>query len=405
MANNAIVNTDPVSTPSTGGSTGVPQGGTPWNTQQYQQLLQNIAANQGWDTNSAKSILDRYQQQFSSTYKNLTGSDPTQDDYNSFWSMLPSSLGQSGFKNTSYSDAGKLITDYIDTNKSSDIQKYQTDQIEKQSQDVINKQTDELTKQLNTEMPDIMAGYNQKGLLNSGAFSKGVADTLAGGASNEAISALSGTVLPSIMSMNPINQNYQSASGQGTANFDLESQLSQQLAKMAQPNTLQQLSSVIGGGLQAGGSIEGGSLAAGGTSAVCLELLKHGLATMEEIDALHWKVLGSMFKRCRALHFYAKNGKKLVKAANDKGLDWNSVKSWFIDYPLHAQTSDEAVIRYSLACKKLASLVAPELWDERIMKPRILDFFIFIIPVLMVPGYRVCYRDLFKRSLINLAEA
>jgi hypothetical protein len=366
---------------------------------EYFDLINQIAPNQGWNQKSATDAVDRYRTQFANTYKNLTGQDPSAQDWSQFYTMLPSSLGQSGFKNTSYSDAGKLIDDYIRTNKSSDIQTYQTDQIEKQSQDVIDKETKKLTEQLNTQMPDIMAGYNQKGLLNSGAFSEGVARTLAGGASNAQISALQGTVLPSIMSMNPINQNYQSASGQGMANFDLESQLAQYLANSSKPNDLQQWAPIIGGAAQGGGA------AASGTSAICIELINRGLTTIDEVDKLHWKVLGSMFKRCRALYFYSKNGKELVKAANEQGFDWSKVKSWFIDYPLQAQTSEESVIRYSLACKKLAMLVKPELWDEKIMRPSFIEFFIYIIPVMMVPGYRMCYRDLFKRSYRNWVEA
>jgi hypothetical protein len=109
--------------------------------------------------------------------------------------------------------------------------------------------------------------------------------------------------------------------------------------------------------------------------------------------------LGSMMTRCRALYHYAKYGKQLVYEANKKGFDWSLGKKWFVDDVMSKKTSEEAVTQYSLACKKLCEIVAPHLWDERVMKSSVWDFFKFIIPVLADFGWFKCYIELFYRTI------
>lgn len=353
---------------------------------------------------------------YANQFKNLTGKDPTGQDITGFFSNMGSQMKDG----TNFADVNSLVNQYISNSAQPQIQQYQTGQMtdalskaQQQSQDLVKQQNQASVDQLTS--PDSMAkieqGYNQQGLLNSGAFSQGLGNTLANAASSNESNALAGVTIPGINNIqnttNAPYQNYLSGlSGgtqqagqnqQNTTNFGMQSQLAQQLQSMMSPSTLQQWAPIIQGAEQGGG-------AATSKSAICLELLRRGLTSWDEVDELHWKVVSSMFTRCRALLFYSQNGDKLVKAANAQGFDWNEAKEWFIDEPLSQTSSIKAVISYSLACKKLALIVAPELWDERVMKGSFLDFFRFIIPVMKVPGYRRCYKDLFKRTFFGLRE-
>lgn len=356
---------------------------------------------------------------FSTQYKNLTGKDPTAQEINSFFTNIAPTLKQGG--SSSYADVNNIIDKYINTQYGSQVKDFQQGQQEnqlaktqQQTQDLIQQQSDQTLKYLAN--PDVMSQleqtYNKNGMLNSGAFSQGLGNTIAQGANQNTSAALGGVTIPQIlneaqtanapyeMMLQNLNPNLQ-ATGKNQTDFNsfqLQSDLAKELTKLQQPTGLQQWMPAIQGGLQGAGS-------AASKSAICLELLRRGLMNKEEYDSLHWKVLSSMFTRCRALLFYSRNGDKLVKAANEQGFNWQEAKSWFVDEPLSKETSKEAVDAYALSCKRLALIVAPELWDERVMKPNFLDFFVYIIPVMMVPGYRRCYKDLFSRTFRSLVEA
>lgn len=354
---------------------------------------------------------------FATQLKNLTGREPTSQDINNYFSNVAPQLN----RNTNSADQNSLINQYLSTQYQPDIQKYQQQQqmdegakIQEQVQGLINKQTGQNVNYLTSpEVSEkIRASYNQGGVLNSGQYNQGIEGMLANAANLNTSNALGSVGIPEFQNMgNTFNAPYQGFLGNlnsntqqagqnqtSTTNFGLQSDLAKQIAGMQQPTNLQQWAPIISGALQGAGS-------AARKSAICLELLRQGLATWDEIDALHWKVLASMFTRCRALLFYSQNGDKLVKEANQRGFDWSEAKEWFIDEPLREKTSIGAVNRYSLACKRLALIVAPDLWDERTLKGSFLDFFRFIIPVMKVPGYRRCYKDLFKRTFLGLREA
>lgn len=407
-------------------------GASPWyidpnnameNNQGYANLINTGVS--GVTAQTDQSKLQGYGQQFASTFKQMTGKDPTADDYNSFYNNIVQNNivgGGKGINGTNYADVQNLINPFLQNTFGSQIQGYQQQQqqqqlqsTEKQAQDLINQQNQATIQNLTSPavMEQFKGGMNQTGMLNSGAFSTQLADRLAQGANANQSAALGSVGLPQIggqaatagqpyqQFMGNMNSNLQNF-GQGATNqydFTQQQGLAQQLQHEMDPSKLQEWSPIISGGLQAAGQ------AAASKSAICEALIREGLATREEYNRLHWKVLPSLFTRCRALHVYAKNGDALVRAAYRKGFDWSKAKTWFIDEPIAAKTATQAIEIYSRSCKKLCALVAPELWDERVLHPKRLDFFKFIVPVLMVPGYRRCYKELFHQHFKGVQYA
>ena len=203
--------------------------GDPLGTKEGTDVWKFIYSN--WhDPGKTDTVMNRYADQFSSTLKNLTGQEPTQQDWSKFWQTLPSALGQPGFSDTSYADSAKILKDYISTEYSDPMQQYTNKKIGEDTQNIINKQTQASIDYLNNPdvMKQIMSGYNRSGMLDSGAFNEGITNTLAGGASQAQINALQGTILPSMMSMQPINAGQSSFSGEPYAQFNLQQQLSVQ---------------------------------------------------------------------------------------------------------------------------------------------------------------------------------
>lgn len=361
---------------------------------------------------------------FANQFKNLTGAGPTAQDITNYFSNIGGIMqgNQGGAAGTNYADTNTIINQYLQNKYQPQIQQNQTQQqntalnnAQQTSQNLINQQTQQTLQNLTSpsSIEQVKAAYNNNGLLNSGAFSEGLGQTLGNAASGNISSALGAVTLPGINNiMGTQNQPYQSFLGNMNSNlqgfgqqqnqfsdFNLQKQLAEQLGEQGQPSTLQQWAPLIQGLTQGGAQL--GSAAIGAKSAICLELLKRKIATQEEVDALHWKIIGSMFTRCRALIFYSKNGDALVRAANATGFDWKKAKEWFIDEPLAEKSSIAAINIYSLSCKRLAMLVAPHLWDENVMRGSFFDFLRFVIPVMRVPGYHRCYKDLLSRFFLS----
>lgn len=310
--------------------------------------------NRYWrDEKRTADIMHRYQNQFQNTMENLTGSGPTREAWQRYWDFLPSALGKGGFE-TSYADAQKILNDYINTEYSPQIKEYQTGVIEKDIQDLINKQTQSSIDYLNNPqvMGSIMAGYNQKGLLDAGAFSEGVANTLAGGANQQQIQALQGTVLPSVMSMNPINAQTQSYSSEPYTMFNMQKLLAQQLANSSKPSDLEKWAPIISGGLQGAGSAYGNS---GGTF-LCTKLMEMNIVTKDELIAVHNKLKRQIKKNPVYYRAYQIIAPMFIKIATKYGFDWKLLRKYLVDDVLNSKTSKEAFERYKFACINLFSI-------------------------------------------------
>jgi hypothetical protein len=148
-----------------------------------------------------------------------------------------------------------------------------------------------------------------------------------------------------------------------------------QAAQVAGPIAAAAAGSYFGG--PAGGAAAGAA-AQKGTSYICLELIRRGLAIESDLDSLHFKIMPAMLKKGRAFWVYAMDAGKLVDAANKKNVDWSKWKTRFLDDVCLAQSPVEAVNLYSLACRDLALECEPSLWDERVLRVGYLDSLPFL---------------------------
>ncbi len=268
--------------------------GTPYsdpNTPWYIDPNNPMQANQGYSdlihtgvsgvtAQTDQSKLQGYGQQFASTFKQLTGQDPTADDFNKFYQNIVQNNivgGGKGITGTNYADVQNLINPYLQNTYGQQIganqQQQQQQQLQtgqQQVQNVINQQDQATVNNLTS--PQVMEQYkeslNGSGLLNSGAFSTGLANNLAQAANQNQSQALGAFSLPQISGqaqtaqapyqqfLGNMDPNLQSF-GQGATNqYDLsqQQQFAQMIQQMMQPSGLQQWAPIISGALQGAGS-------------------------------------------------------------------------------------------------------------------------------------------------------
>lgn len=337
---------------------------------------------------------------FAKQFQNLTGQAPTTDQINDYFTNVAPQLA-----GTNTADQNSLINNFLSTQYQPQIQGYQKQQqtsalndAQTQAQNLIQQQNQSAITNLTdpSNMQKIEGAFNQNGLLNSGAFSQGLADQLSQAANSNISNAIGGITIPGIQGientanapyeqfMNGLQPGLQQAgqNQQSGINFGLQSSLAQQLAQLQQPNTLQQLAPILQGAAQ--GGAQGGAAA---TSYICLELIDRGFATLWDLHLLHYKTMPAVFKKARAFYVYAMNGRQLVEAANKKGVDWKLWLKRFLTDPMLEETSVKAVNCYALAFKDLCMEFAPDLWDERVMREGFLDSLQFIPKLLFYRPY------------------
>ena len=206
---------------------------------------------------------------FAQQFQNLTGKAPTASDISGFLGTVGNQLTPK----TSYADVNSMINQYISNADQPQITQYQQGQqqnalntAQQQAQNLVQQQNQAAVNQLTSPqtMQQIEQGYNQQGLLNSGAFSQGLGNTLANAAASNESNALAGVTIPGINAMqgtsnapynsylSNLNSNLQTSGNQQNAlsNFDMQSQLAQLIANMSKPTGLQQWAPIISGGLQ-----------------------------------------------------------------------------------------------------------------------------------------------------------
>lgn len=342
-------------------------------TQGYQDIISHIGSTgySGGSKQGGVDIANRWADQFSGIFKNLTGQDPTADDYNKFFQNVGQGIIHSpkGFGGSDYNDIQNLTNQYAQNQYGKQIGDYQQQQQQKQfqtGQDQIQKLIDEQNKKTldYLQRPEVTEqfkrSYNQGGMLNSGAFEQGLADRLSGSVLQNQSAALGGFGIPSIQNesntanapyqgfiqnLYPGMQNY----GQGQTSqfgFNQQKQLSGDLANMMQPGNLQQWAPIIQGALQ------GGGLAASGTY-LCTHLKKLGLATKEEIDLVHDKLVNQFFSHPAEMLLYALLAPPFI--ADSDGFDWASLKSRIVDDILSEEDSLTAFNRYRDVCIEIFS--------------------------------------------------
>ena len=181
------------------------------NNQGYAGLINTGVS--GVTAQTDQSKLQGYGNQFASTFKQLTGQDPTADDFNKFYGDIVQNNiigGGKGITGTNYADVQNLISPYLQNQYGSQIQGYQQGQQQKQlqsseqqAQDLVNQQNQATIQNLLSPqvMEQFKTGLNQSGMLNSGAFSTQLADRLAQGANANQSAALGSVGLPQIGGM------------------------------------------------------------------------------------------------------------------------------------------------------------------------------------------------------------
>lgn len=395
----------------------------PNNPMQYNQGYADIF-NKGVSGISAGDLRSRmqgYGTQFSQMFKNMTGQDAGDQDYNNFYQNLVGSQitgGGKGVQGTNYADVQNLLSPYLQNAYGSQIgnfqQQQQQDQLTKgmkSVQDIVDQQNQNTLKNLTS--PQSMAKFNQSmnqnGLLNSGVYSQQLADDLSMGALQNESAGLANFGLPQIQGMagtanapyqqflGNMNGNLQNF-GQGATdqyNFTRQGELAQQLQKMMQPSQMQQFAQLGNMGVGALGSI------ANGTSYVCMELIKRGLATEADLDALHLKIMPALLKKGRAFWTYAMDARALVVIANMYGVDWSQWRTRFLDDMLAARNAIEAVDTYAMACRDLAFAVNAEyLWDARVLRTSYWDSLPFL-PMLFT--YKPFVKALWKVTKLRMS--
>lgn len=303
---------------------------------------------------------------YESLFKNLTGAAPGQSDLSGYFNNVGNILGSGP---TSYADVNSALNTYITNTDQPQIKAYQTQQAtdalntaDTTAQDLINKQNAATVNQLTSPavMQQIEGAYNQNGLLNSGAFSQGLGDTLANAAQGNISSALGSITLPGINNIegiatnpyqnteNNLNSNLQNfGNNQNQYNdFQIQQQLAQQLAQLGQPSTLQKYAPLIQGALQGGGA------AASGNSYLCTHMKKLGLMTQDEVNAVHKKIFPCAFLHPLDLIAYAVVAPTFILVANE-WMDWAALKMRLCDDIIRCKSSREAFRLYKSVCQEI----------------------------------------------------
>lgn len=355
---------------------------------------------------------------FTSLFKNLTGKDASAQDITGYFSTVAPELQSLPGGSGNVQDVHTLINQYLSDQYQPQIQGYQQQQqtnalntAQQSAQDLIGKQNQETIQQLTSpeNVERFKEAYNGSGMLDSGAFSQGVGNTLANAATGNISQALGGITIPGIQNIMgtqnlPYQQFQQDLPGntaafgqqqQSQKNFDQQASLAEQIANLQNPSKLQQWSPIIAGAEQGAGAAGGAA-----TSYVCMELIHRGLADNRDLDLLHIKIMPALFTKARAFWVYALDAGKLVDAANRYGIDWSLWRARFLDNVLAEADAISAVNVYALACRDLAMECDESLWDERVLRSGFWDSMKFI-PRLFI--YKPFLKAFFKVLRIKAA--
>lgn len=339
------------------------------NNQAFVDLMN--AGQSGISAGSMQQDLLGYGKQFAGQFKNMTGRDPTEDDFNNFYQNIVSSNivnSSKGVAGTNYADVQNLINPYLQNQYQGDIQKYQqgvaqqnTQNEMQQAQTMVDQMNQNTLKNLTSpeSMQKFGQGMNQMGMLNSGAYSTGLADELAQGANQNQTMALQSVGLPAVsgqasMANAPyssfwgnLNPNLQSF-GQGQNEAFGASQneaLMKQLQGMMTPTDLQQWAPIISGGLQGAGAAYGGP----GKTFICTAMREAGVLSPEQVDRIHNHLFPIFPKRLREVLMYGIYGPQIVAKAIQKGIDFKKWKQFFYDNVMAQQDPDKSFNLYAYA--------------------------------------------------------
>ncbi len=315
---------------------------------------------------------------FVSQLTNLTGKAPSAQDITNFFNNVGGQLasGSGGAAGTNVTDYNTILNNYLQQQYQPQIKGYQqqqqTDslnQAQQQAQNLVQQQNQQTVNQLTSpqNVEAFKEAYNGSGMLDSGAFSAGLGSTLANAASGNISNVLGGVTIPGITNqmntanapyegflsnMNPNLQQYGQEQNQ-FSQFNLESQLAQQLGQQNSPTGLQQWAPLIQGAVQGAGALGAGQLS-GKPTYLCTKLRDMGLATDEEVDLVHAKIFPTLLSHPLDFLAYCVSAPLFVLFHGDD-FDWESLKPIIIDRVTEIEDNEEAFQHYHSVCDALFS--------------------------------------------------
>lgn len=398
-----------------------------------QQLYKNLPGFTQKNFSDYTSAIGSDTDQFASLFKNYVGRDPTTDEINKFLTqgVTQNYQGITNPGSAFNANPQQFLQNFIQGNFQQEANKQAQTQADtafqgnlKKVQDLVNQQTQATTSDLLNPQGKTFQEF--AGLMNnygitpsSGAFQAGLGNAVGSAAAGNEAAALGQFGIPAIsgeqaMASAPYQNNLQNlypSMGQFNQGindiygFNLESVLASDLAGQSAPSGFEKGL----GYASAGSNILGNLVKFGpsnlGTSYICMALIHHGLATESDLDLLHYKTIGAIWKKARAFWWYATHAKELVRIAELKGINWKSWRSWFLDDPISKPTALEAVEEYITAYESLCRYVgAMHLWDDRVRRVSFLDSLLFLPKVLTYPPFIRAAWKVFKMKQLFILD-
>ncbi len=315
---------------------------------------------------------------FVSQMQNLTGKAPTAQDITNYFNNVGGQLasGAGGAAGTNVTDFNTVLNNYLSQQYQPQMKAYQQQQqtdslntAQQQAQNLVQQQDQQTVNQLTSpqNVEAFKEAYNGQGMLNSGAFSTGLGNTLANAASNNMSNVLGNVTIPGInnqqsatnapynsflSTLNPNLQNYGNEQNQ-FSQFNLESQLAQQLGGQNSPSGLQQWAPLIQGAIQGAGALGEGQLS-GKPSYLCTKLKEMGLATDEEVELVHGKIFPTLLNHPLDFLAYCISAPFFILFHGDD-FDWAALKPIIVDRVIEIEDNEEAFQHYRSVCNMLFS--------------------------------------------------
>lgn len=220
-----------------------------------------------------------------------------------------------------------------------------------------------------------MGQLNNFGRADANTFGQSLSSRLAPLISDSLTRSSEGALIPSF-------QNQQDLIGQGAGiqsnlglaplqrymqqqDFDKQAALANQLADKGQPSNAQSavgMGSSLLGGLGQFGQGFSGLKQLGQSTWICTHLKNLGLATIEEVEAVHAKLRPTIYSHPISWLHYVYSAPLLLRVADREGACWRDIKKVLIDDVLAAPDAESAFQVYRTEVKMLSLRYAPQLW-------------------------------------------
>lgn len=220
-----------------------------------------------------------------------------------------------------------------------------------------------------------MGQLNNVGRADQNTFGQSLSSRLAPLISDSLTRSSEGALIPSFTNQqNLIGKGYGVQSDLGLAplqrymqqqDFTQQATLANQLADKGQPSGMQ---SGLGGAASLLGGLGSLGQGLGGFAQlkntwICTRLKELNLATEMEVEAVHEKLAGSLFKHPIYWLHYIYSAPSLINLADAQAVDWSEIKPVLIDAVLAEPDSEKAFQIYKGECQRLCELYAPRLWN------------------------------------------